>query len=174
MAATSTPIREYISKLMLLDKSLSGSHRWSSTGRTGQCRSKFPVSLEGEITQLEFVIDTYPRERGQWFTFTLNYGSCIMRCDHDMQAAHRNSKVKHVEMPHGIEVGMLNRPHLHSWADNCVLGTANSLPDELKFARPIPTQVHGFENAFRWFCGLAKISFLESQLPSYPTTDVLI
>jgi hypothetical protein len=167
------PKRELIDKLMLLEKSLAGAPSWSITSRTGEQRCKFPVSLNGQITPLEFVVDVHPRERNQSFTFTLNYLSCIMRLDHD-GSGHRNGRVKGITTPNGIEMGMIDGPHLHSWADNRILGSDNFLPDELKFARPIPSQVRGYENSFRYFCGVANLSFLETQLPPYPTTDVML
>lgn len=76
--------------------------------------------------------------------------------------------------PSGFIIRMLFGPHCHRWSDNIHLVVDNNLPEELEFAIRPSSNVKGFENSFRWFCGSLNIECNHNECPSLPPRDTLL
>ncbi|MGY3575296.1 hypothetical protein [Bradyrhizobium sp. USDA 4504] len=166
-------LRETIDALMATEKSIVGIPQWVSTDYDGQMRWLAPLAVKGEVTPLNLIVDAYPRYETPKFTILLVYGAAVTRIDHGELERHLNHSVKGIGLPAGIVHGWIVGPHVHLWEHNRMLCKSEP-PKELEFAVLLPPQVKGFENSFRWLCGIANINLGSRPLPALPNKDLLL
>lgn len=155
-------------------KHLTGETSWVKTSYTGQYRWLAPLNIDGELTPMNLIIDSYPRLDILTFHVIIQCVTCVSRLDYSEAERHNNHKVKGVRTPAGVEMGWIFGPHYHRWEDNRMLNNAATPPKELEFAVRLPVEFRGFDSAFRWFCGDAKIVIAANQMPSLPLRDTLL
>ncbi|MCJ2128307.1 hypothetical protein [Methylobacterium sp. E-045] len=167
-------VQARVDLLLATPKAMAGTPKWVTTDREGQRRWLRTLTISGESTGLDLIIDNWPASPLQRVTVTLNYGRCISRLDAWEHDRHNNHEVRNKITPSDIELGWIFGPHGHLWAHNRHLGTPTSLPVDLEFAIKLPANVQGFENSFRWFCGQTNINCSADELPTLPQREYLI
>jgi hypothetical protein len=165
--------RETVDVLMAADKSIVGTPEWVSTDYDGQMRWLAPLGVNGQITGMNLIVDAYPRSFLQKFTILLIYVVAVMRLDYGELERHLNHAVRGKSFPTGVSSGWIEGPHCHSWDLNREL-TRNEPPKELELATVLPVAVRGFDNSFRWFCGVANIGLHSGDVPELPPKDLLL
>ena len=162
-------LRDIVDKLMLTPKELAGIPHWVAGPRTGQSKWKAPLSVAGEVLQMDLIVIAYPQMPALKFSMMITCEDMsVSRMDYGVNEEHNNGYV----VPEGIKKGKIKGPHLHRWLDNRSLATHTMLPDELEFAREIPATAQGYANAFRWFCGEHNV--IVPNVPDYPMSELLI
>lgn len=86
---------------------------------------------------------------------------------------HFNHPIVGSAVPEAVALGWLEGPHIHAWAENRLL-VRNSPLKELEFAVPLPSNIQGFANCFRWFCGEYNIHIAGIPIPEIPPKDTLL
>lgn len=168
-----TDIRKQVDLLLSETKTLTGVPEWTRgprAGVEGQLRWSQALSISGEVTPMNILVDAYPRYGNPKFTIILEVGIAVTRVEYAVDATHFNG-VKH--RPPDISHGLIYGPHYHFWVDNRALASAKKLPKFLKYARHMPTNVRGFPNTFRWLCGEANI-ICQDDVPDLPPSDLLV
>lgn len=167
------PLVEILSDRMGRWKTIAGNPAWAITNREGQHRWLTALEIDGSVSDLTLVIDAYPRNDTLRFTISLICGASLCRLDYWEHDRHLNHVISGVSRPSGVDYGWLHGPHIHRWEDNKAM-VKNEPPKELEFAVELPANVKGFENAFRYFCGLNRIILDEGDLPTLPARDTLL
>lgn len=162
-------IRDRLDELMASPKALAGKSEWTRGTSDHHMRWKSPLDVNGELCGINLEIKSYPREDGLRFTIQLMFQIAIVRLEYWRYASHINWP----PVPDGCPEFMVEGPHVHLWSDNRQFINTVNLPRELKFARMLPTNVHGFPNAFRWFCGETNI-VCPREIPELPKSDLLL
>jgi hypothetical protein len=165
--------RETVDLLMTAHKSIVGTPAWVNTDYDGQRRWLAPLAVDGQVTGMNLIVDSYPRSDVQKFTILLIYTIAVMRLDYGELERHLNHVVRGTSFPVGVSSGWIEGPHCHSWEMNKQLAR-NNPPKELEFAVVLPVAVRGFDNSFRWFCGLANIGLGSNDVPEPPPKDLLL
>lgn len=168
---TTNDIQDHIDSLLLANKVVAGTPMWENGPRPGEEQKRLvaPLSIDGEICDLRLIIDAYPYWFEKKFTIMLNFERVICRLDYAASVVHANGLLP----PQGVSTGLIEGPHFHSWQANRHLGTPSRTPEKLSFAEPLPSNVQGFQNAFRWFCGGMNIDCVDG-VPETPKSDRLI
>jgi hypothetical protein len=162
-------LRDHIDRLLAEPKELAGATSWNQGPRSGQLKWKAPLLVSGEVLSMDLIVVAYPIRPYPTFMMMLTYhDGVVCRLDYADDDEHNNGFM----VPLGIPMGKIRGPHLHSWPDNRELASKASLPDELEFAKIIPSAARGFPNAFRWFCGEHNIHITD--VPEYPGSDLLL
>lgn len=160
--------------LLSRTKTIAGEPTWQSTSYDGQMRWLAPLSVDGEVTDLNLVVDAYPTHPSAKFNILLVLGRCVARLEYSEHTRHNNHALAGGYFPTGLEEGWIYGPHFHSWPTNRILATWDSLPKELEWAMLLPANVRGFDNAFRWFCGETRILCGANEVPDLPPRDRLL
>jgi hypothetical protein len=165
--------RETVDLLMAAQKSIVGAPAWVTTDYDGQMRWLAPLGVDGQVTGMNLIVDSYPRSDLQKFSILLVYTVAVMRLDYGELERHLNHVVRGKAFPTGVLAGWIEGPHCHSWELNRELAW-NRPSKELEFATILPVAVRGFDNAFRWFCGEANIGLGPNDVPQLPPKDLLL
>lgn len=115
----------------------------------GQQRYLQTLEINGEVCPIKLVIDKYPSPFGLKFSVAFVYQVEVVRVDYGNTVWH----VNHHPLPEGVAFGMISGSHIHSWTLNRSLFSSKNFPDALCWAVPIPQNLKGFPNTFRWVCG---------------------
>src|SRR5260370_18889801 len=143
-------IVDVIDELLAADKQLIGAVAWQPTQRPDEMRASWPLLIGDESpTGVSLVIDYYPEGSPARYHISLNAPKSVFRVDYDEGAIHTNS----FNAPKELAGKVVSGPHYHPWLDNRHFCAAQSLPDALLNARPLPANPHGFQNVVRWFLG---------------------
>ena len=167
-------LRERVDVLVRAQKHITGMSEWKRTDYEGQWRWLSPLSIDGVLTNMNLIVDAYPRSSFIKFHINLIYMVSVQRLDYSEEDRHNDHSVKGVPFPAGARLGWIYGPHCHRWEDNRTLATGATLPKELEFAVEMPQSARGFDNAFRWFCGDANIVVAANQMPVLPAKDTLL
>lgn len=144
--------RDLIDAFMAAKKSMVGEASWNKGPRyetEGQQRYLQTLQINGETSPVKLLVDKYPFQFGLKFSIGFVCQVEIVRLDYGKLVHH----VNHDRLPQGVPFGRIDGPHIHSWLPNRSLFSLNHFPDELYWAVPIPQNVKGFPNTFRWICG---------------------
>jgi hypothetical protein len=159
--------REVVDDFLACDKTLEGTADWQDFGE--ESRLKWPISVDGILTDASLDATAYPFAGLYPFTITLNFPPCIWRLEHGPGYLRHDNPLE--------EMSQFDRtlwgPHYHSWADNRRLAKANALPPELEWARQLPEEIRKFEHAIRWLCGETKIMIRTEQVIELPPKGFL-
>jgi hypothetical protein len=164
-------VREVVDRLLAAEKLLAGDARWEANRGDNRClRWRKPCSIFGEITDMELEVVSYPEDGPTKFRIVLIYQKAVWRLDYVTGEKHVNSMNRPAELP----AGPIDEAHYHSWSDNRRFATAMSLPNYLKNANVLPSNVRGFDTAFRWFCGQTNIKVASLDMPILPDRTTLL
>lgn len=163
-----------VDALLAASKRIAEPSAWHGTDYVGQKRWQSRLVADGDVTDMYLQINTFPAKPFLDFHILLIYRTCVARIDSSDIEKHNNRRMAGVELPQGIDTGMISGPHFHSWSDNRRLVTGRSLPKELPFARVLPRNVRGFENTLRYLCGQTNIQLGVDDVPELPERDRLI
>ncbi len=166
----STDIRVMVDRVIAVEKKPVGVATWIDEHREGDKRLRYPLLIEGEVSDATLTIIAYPWHRALRFRLVLSYTRAIWRVDYTDDEVHVNS----FDKPDDVLLGPFSDPHYHAWQDNRRFASAAMLPDRLENARLLDANLKTFDNAFRWFCGQTTIDITELGVPSLPTTDRLL
>lgn len=162
-------IRDIVDDLLAHRKKLAGTPRWGTGPRSGQIKWKAPLSLHGEVLNMDLIVIAYPEMPVLTFMMMVVYDDVpISRLEYGENEEHNNGWY----VPPHITRWKIQGSHCHRWPDNREFATHSSLPEILEYATLLPNSVRGFENAFRWFCGEHKIEI--EAVPDYPGSELLI
>lgn len=162
-------IRDIIDDLLSRPKQLAGTPSWGRGPRSGQIKWKAPLSLQGEVLEMDLIVIAYPEMPPLTFAMLVVYDDiAISRMDYGENEEHNNGSY----VPPNITSWKIRGPHCHKWQDNKCFATHSTLPDILGYASLLPSSVRGFENTFRWFCGEHKIGIID--VPRYPVSELLL
>ncbi len=157
-------IANLVDALLEADKVLVGVVHWHDGTRSEDKRFDWPVLVGGETAECAVAATAYPDELDLRFTITLNYRSHnIWRIDHDPPYRRETNPFL---TGHRYSGDTIRGPHFHPWVDNRHEATPATFPT-LCWRRPLPSQVQGWENTFRWFLGETNIGQPET-IPSLP------
>lgn len=171
MARPRHDVREVVDRLLAAEKLLVGEARWEAPDGDRRClRWRKPCSILGEVTDMELEVIAYPEEGAAKFRIVLIYQKAVWRLDYVPGEGHVNSANRPAELP----PGPIDDHHYHAWSDNRRFATAATLPNWLKNASVLPSNVRGFETAFRWFCGQTNIKVASLDMPILPHRTTLI
>jgi len=133
-------------------------------------RCNWAVMLNGEVASA-VVINAFHTEKQPSFGLVLVYfDRPVWRIDYRLEQTHTNSFLRGNGLP-----ALVFGPHYHSWEDNEHLATTiGGIPDKLKIAAPLPSNVRGYENCFRWFCDCVKIDISGQDIPPLPIRKNLL
>lgn len=113
---------------------------------------KLPLAVAGVQYGEQFIVAFNPGLKIFSTLITVS-DICICRLDYDPFGGHRNGFVAHLDGLHGI----LHGTHFHRWELNTrFIESPLALP-KLKHACSLPSELHGFENHLRYFCGETNI-----------------
>lgn len=163
-------VAELIDRLLEADKTLDGEPDWRHVGNGDENRLILPLFVGARSTNASVEIDAYPNAPVLRFRIMLNVEKCVWRVDHTEYELHVNP----IDTFRLITPKSFTEPHYHSWADNRRYCTQNSLPSRPKIARPIPTNIRGFDAVFRWFCSEVKIAQPPSGMVYLPSRTRLM
>jgi hypothetical protein len=163
-------VRAVVNDLLATPKSLTGIGNWAPASREGDRRLSRPLMISGEISDATLTVIAYPRSPDLKFRIVLTYTRAIWRLDYSFDERHVNPRNGHQHLPKTP----INQPHYHSWQDNRIFATANSLPARLRNANVLPENIRSFQNAFRWFCGETNIILGTGDVPELPRSDRLL
>ena len=149
-------IAELVDALLAVDKSLLGNAGWAEGQRPGQRRMDWPVMVEGQTADCKVAAESYPEHDALKFSVSLVYSRHpVWRLDFEPDhTAHFNPPARAGMLGGSVVRGQ----HYHAWADNRYTATHGSLSKQLPCARPLPSTVQRWENAFRWFLGEVNIA----------------
>lgn len=164
---------DHASELMESLKRIAGVPAWRPGPRSGQQRWLATLEIDGEVIPLQLIVDTFPRSPTLRFSISLVLGASIVRLDYWELDRHFNHPVAGQPMPPGVVKGWLEGPHYHGWQENRTL-FKGAPPKELEYAVSLPTNIQGFENAFRWFCAENRIDLGSMPVPDLPPRDTLL
>lgn len=133
---------------------------------------RWPLLYESEVSDAELHLTALPNRAELKFTIALVYRWCIARLDFVPDREGHTNPADRAVLLDGTH--RVRGPHCHSWADNRHLATAAGLPHDLKCARPLPTSIRRWEQAFRWFCGEVNIDLSGIAIPAYPQRTRLL
>lgn len=173
MSAQLAEIVEIFDHLINAPKQIAGQPDWRDGPRSGQQRWLASLSIGGVVCDLSLIVDAYPREPSAKFTISLICGAALVRLDYGELEMHYNHQIAGCVTPEAITLGWLEGPHVHGWPENRRL-VKTEPPKELEFALPLPSQIQGFANSFRWFCGEYNIDISGMDLPEIPPKDTLL
>jgi hypothetical protein len=165
--------REVFDRLIEAPKKLAGNAAWAPGPRSGQYRWLAALEIDGEVSELTLVVDTYPRSEKLKFSISLICGAALVRLDYWEFDKHLNHRIAGVRTPDTVELGWLEGSHIHGWPENRIL-VKTEPPKELEFAIPLPSNIQGFANSFRWFCGEHRIDIGSMGSPDLPARDTLL
>jgi hypothetical protein len=159
-------VADLVDELLTASKSLSGIPIWTNGNRQEELRFSWPVLIEDELHGCYVAATAYPDSRETRFTISLVFrGICIWRVDYEHEhKRHTNPADRIVALGCAVVAGR----GFHAWSDNRHLATFAGLPKEMKCARPLPENIRGWENTFRWFCGETRIA-QPPKFPDWPT-----
>lgn len=163
-------VRTEVDGFLAATKSLTGTGNWIACARDGERRLSRPLMIAGEVSDLTLTVIAYPRSSDLKFRIVLTYRRAIWRIDYAFGEIHVNPRSGYAHLPKSP----IRQPHYHSWIDNRVFATANSLPARLKNANVLPDNIRTFPNAFRWFCGETNIMLGSDDMPELPKSDRLL
>lgn len=146
----------------------SGAPAWS-TIEPHEDRCNWALIFDGEVSS-EIVITAYTTQIQPSFGLVLLYcGMAVWRIDYGLETVHTNGPVEGAASP-----SLIAGPHYHSWEDNEHLWTDGGNSKELKIAAPLPANVRGYDNCFRWFCSRVNVDISGQQVPALPPRRVLL
>jgi hypothetical protein len=164
-------IRAEVDRLLAARKTLLGTGEWlPPNSGDGEHRFVRRLAVAGSDCDMTLTIKSRPPYTNDCFRFILEYGYAVFRVDYVSWEIHNNQPGG----PPDIDIGLVEGPHYHAWADNKRLCTRISLAKEMKYARLLPRNVRGFENAFRWFCGETNIELGPGDIPDLPGRTLLV
>jgi hypothetical protein len=164
---------EIFDDLFTHQKQIAGVPDWHPGPRSGQQRWLASLAINGAVCDLAFVVDAFPREPSPKFTMSLICGSALVRLDYGELEMHYNHVISGCPTPPTVALGWLDGSHIHAWAENKGL-VRNDPLKELEFATPLPSNIQGFANCFRWFCGEYNIDIAGTPIPEIPAKDTLL
>jgi len=147
-----------------------GTAAWQEGTRPGTLQVEWPLHIEGESTGGRLLVSTAGGAKLNRFTAVVLLGKCLARLEFDPTASHINP----MRGPKGVPRGRIDGSHYHVLQDNRKLAERGMVPKELKYARPLPTDLADFRRCLRWFCDLNVIELHDSQMPSDPPQPRLL
>lgn len=164
-------IADLVDQLLAADKELIGNPVFGDGNATRDKRLSWPVLVSGESSRCVVCATAYPFDADLRFTLTLNYEDHnIWRLDHE--PIYR-CEINPFVTGHPYSGQTICGPHCHPWDLNRADATPKSLPDPMRWRMPLPPNVQGWENSFRWFLGEANIA-QPAVLPDLPRRETLV
>lgn len=167
---TTQDIRKTVDALLAAQKTLLGVGEWKPANDGRDFRFVRRVAINGADCGMSLTVKSVPPSVTDEFRFILEYGLNVFRLDYFSYEVHNNQSCG----PSDIRVGLVEGPHYHAWSDNRRLCTRLSLAKNMKYARSLPANIRGFDNAFRWFCGETRITLGAGDVPDLPGKQLLI
>ena len=163
-------IAKLIDRLLDADKTLAGSPGWHAGNTAADERFEWPVLVGGETAECAVAVTAYPDDPDLRFTITLNYRDHnIWRVDYDPPYRRETNPIM---KGHPYSGDMIYGPHCHPWDINRDDATPATIP-LLRWRRPLPPQLRGWQNTFRWFLGETNITQPDT-IPDLPRRTRLI
>lgn len=164
-------VADLVDKLLVADKELIGSPVFGVGNRSGERRLVWPVLVSGESTNCTLCVTAYPGDHELRFTITLNFRDVnIWRLDHESPL---RCEINPFRTGHPYSGERICGPHCHPWSLNRGEATPKTIPDPLPWRAPLPQNVRGWENAFRWFLGETNIA-QPGRVPDLPKRESLV
>ena len=168
---SSDHIANLIDALLRAEKALVGIPEWREGTRSADERFDWPVLVGGETAECVVAATAYPQEPDLRFTITLNFRNHnIWRVDYEPSYRRETNPIVKGNPYSG---DMIYGPHCHPWDINRQDATPATIPRLLRWKRPLPPQVRGWENTFRWFLGETNIAQPET-IPDLPRRTRLV
>ncbi|WIA58242.1 hypothetical protein N6H05_10740 [Sphingobium sp. WTD-1] len=163
-------MRADVDDLLAAEKEMIGLFEWTDNHRKNERRMVIPLAIDGETTNVEMVIKSFPNHEELKFTIMLVYNVCIWRLCFATDTGHLNPFVRPLYLP----LGPFNTPHYHSWCDNRPKFDTSPLPKRMQYANFLPADLTDFSSCFRWFCGQVNIRIGKGREPMLPAPDRLL
>lgn len=168
-----------IDELVSIDKVILDGAEWRAGPYPGGMRWVATLAdLNGSVLELRLVIDAYPSSGlGRYIFQAIAYGvtgTSISRMCAGDDARHHNRSRPGIPIPPGIDVGWIYGPHIHEWGDNRHLADSRTLPEDLYFAKVLPSNIKSFPALYWHFCKALNITSTGSQVPLEPLPDRLL
>lgn len=170
--STTGSIASLVDQLLAASKSFTGIPLWNTGNRDEDERFVWPVLVNGETAECNVCGTAYPNLPELRFTITLNFRQQnIWRVDWEPEG--RGGEVNPILPGHPHSGETIWGPHCHPWDLNRHTVKGAQIPRLLIWRKPLPANVQGWDNTFRWFLGETNIEPPE-QIPALPGRKALL
>jgi hypothetical protein len=136
---------------------------WPSARDGIGVETKLPVDVGGTQYGDKLTVVAVPT-LGTFHINLLHLGLCVSRLDFDPMQPHTNTALASLDGLPGIVSGR----HFHKWAINTRFVQADGSLERLFHAEELPTSIHKFDQALRWFCSELNIELPHGHSIDYP------